>query len=392
MIELLNIYLEQSDEKVYLKSDCLINGDKEVLWFATSVENEKYISTSNADAFFLFIFIYAVFENLEFKSNVPISKRLKFGLLEVLLPAFQEMGFNAESKNFSFERIDETVYPEAVAVGTAMSFGVDSFYTFIQGTKSNIKLDYLTLFNAGAFGQFGGEKTEELFENMKGRVSEFAIKQNMGFVWADTNLNEIFKMPFVQTHTFRNFACVLVFQKLFKDYIYASSQALRRFALNKSATGYYELLISKSVKVNSLEFHISGLIEDRIQKTKAISNNKLTYSYLNVCMITPDNKEVNLESKTQNCSKCFKCVRTMATLDILGKLENYSDVFDLSLYKKNLNKNLGELLYKRYRGSDVFSEEIFLEAKKQKYQISYRVYYYVFMRALQPILRKFKNV
>lgn len=388
MIELLNIYIEQSDDKVYFKSDCLINGSNQTLWFSTSADNEKHISISNADAFILFIFIYAVFENLEFKTIVPISKRLKFGLLEVLLPAFQEMGFKADSKQFLFEKEDESIYPEAKAIGTAMSFGVDSFYTYTKGINSNIKLDYLTLFNAGAFGKYGGKRAEELFEGMKSRVKDFAIQNNKGFVWVDTNLNEVFKMSYIQTHTFRNFACVLIFQKLFKDYFYSSTIPLNKFSLNGSKVDYYEFLISKAVKSNSLEFHLVGLVEDRVEKTKVIANNEITYDNLTVCLITSDDEKFSLESTTKNCSKCYKCIKTMVTLDILGELDKYHKVFDLNIYKKN--KYLAQILYDKYRANDIFAKEIFKELKNQNYSIPTSVYYLAFLRVFQPIIRKFK--
>ncbi|WP_139856283.1 hypothetical protein [Aequorivita sinensis] len=240
MVELNNIYIEESNELTILKSDCIINGVQKILWYSTSKENEKFISTSNADAFILFIFIYCVFENLEFKSNVPISKRLKFGLLEILLPIFQEMGFKTTKEMFDLKLEDETKYPEASAIGTAMSFGVDSFFSYIKGRESINKINYLTLFNAGAFGQYGGKKALGLFEAMKLKIIDFASQNKLGFVWVNTNLNEVFKMLFVQTHTFRNFACVLVFQKLFKGYYYASGINIKNFKLNKLDRAYYD--------------------------------------------------------------------------------------------------------------------------------------------------------
>lgn len=391
MIELKNIYIDKTEDKVYLKSDCLIDGVEKTLWFSTNLENERYIATTNADAFILFIFIYCVFENLKFKSLVPISKRLKFGLLEVLLPAFQQMGFKASAENFFFEHEDGTIYPEAKGVGTAMSFGVDSFFTYIKGINSAQKLNCLTLFNAGAFGQNGGERAEELFEEMKSKVKDFAGKNNMNFIWVDTNLNATFEMPFVQTHTFRNFASVLVFQKFFKAYYYASGINVENFKLSKLDPAYYDLLNSKAIASNSLEFHISGLTENRIVKTKTISQSKITFDNLNVCLITPDNKNINSQNKTPNCSKCFKCARTMVSLDILGRLDNFRDVFDLKVFNKNKIKYLAELNYKRYRNNDVLAKEIFSEAKTQNYQIPPIVYYYTVLRAFQPIIRKFKN-
>lgn len=391
MIKVNKIYTQHSNDIVYIKADCKLNGKEQTIWYSTSIENEKYISLSNADAFILFIFIYCVFENLKFKSNVPISKRLKFGLLEVLLPIFQEMGYKTTKENFDFKIEDSTFYPEAKAYGTAMSFGVDSFFSYIKGRESINKINYLTLFNAGAFGQYGGDKALKLFEAMKLKVHGFASQNKLGFVWVNTNLNEVFKMPFVQTHTFRNFACVLVFQKLFKGYYYASGINVQNFKLNKLDPAYYDLINAKALAANSLELYISGLTENRIEKTRAISDNEVTFRNLNVCLITPDNKNLNSENNAPNCSKCFKCARTMVTLDILGKLDNFSDVFDLKVFNKNKFKYLAELKYKQYRSNDVLAKEIFKEAKTTGYNIPFKVYYYTVLRIFQPIIRKINN-
>ncbi len=392
MIELKNIYVRKECGKIYFCATTKINEQKQQLWFSTQERFEKYIALSNGDAFILFIFMYAVFENLEFKSKVPISKRLKFGLLEGLLPAFQEMGFKTNLEQFTFEQEDEMMYLEANAVGTAMSFGVDSFFTFLQGGKSIQKLNCLTLFNAGAFGQYGSLEATRLFENMKTKVDDFAVENKFEFVWVDTNLNDVFRMPFVQTHTFRNFACVLVLQKFFKTYYYASGININAFKLNKLDPAYYDLLNSKVIKTNSLEFHISGLTENRMDKTKMISQSDITFDKLNVCLITPDNRNLKTTNKLQNCSKCFKCIRTMVSLDVIGKLKQYYKVFDLSIYRKNKNKYLAELMYKKYRANDVLAKEIFNEAKSQNYCIPFVVYFLVILRAFQPIIRKLKNV
>ena len=93
MIELKNIYTEQSENKIYLKSDCFIDGEQKTLWYSTAIENEQYIATSNADSFILVLFIYSIFNNKKLKSNVAISAELRYGLLEVLLPSFKQLGY-----------------------------------------------------------------------------------------------------------------------------------------------------------------------------------------------------------------------------------------------------------------------------------------------------------
>ena len=48
-----------------------------------------------------------------------------------------------------------------------------------------------------------------------------------------------------------------------------------------------------------------------------------------------------------NCSECLKCNRTLVALDALGKLDEYSGVFDINKYRKN-KKVILKKLAKRY--------------------------------------------
>lgn len=115
---------------------------------------------TNTDAFILILLIYAVFNNLKLSSDAAVSSRLKYGLLEMLLPAYQMMGYASKKEDFNFPLEDDSKFEEAKAVGTAMSFGVDSFYTYLNSLSSDLPVDTLTLFNAGAYGQEGVIKQE----------------------------------------------------------------------------------------------------------------------------------------------------------------------------------------------------------------------------------------
>ena len=385
------IYLEKNQDIIYLKADCVIEGCAETLWYATSIENEKYISLTNADAFILVLFIYSIFNNKRLKSEVPISTRLKYGLLEILLPTFQMMGYKSIKEDFDFALEDDSIFPEAKAVGTAMSFGVDSFHAYLDSQNTQYPVDTLTLFNAGAFGQHGGVEAKRLFELMKSKVKNFAKKEGKKFLWVDTNLNEKLKMEFVQTHAYRNFSCTLMFQNLFSKYYYASGLTIDSFKLTDTDTAYYDLLISKAIGSNCLEFIISGLTINRMQKTKIIAESSITFDELNVCIIVPDNKNLNKNNITTNCSKCFKCIRTMTYLDVIGELEKYRNVFDLNIYKKKKDRYLGNLLYMKYRANNVFSKELFEEARKRNYKLNKKIYYYALIRVFQPIFKRLKS-
>jgi len=389
MIELNKIFIRRDSNCVFFCASIKIDNKEHELWFSADKKFEKYIALSNGDCFNLVLFIYAVFTKKSFTSGVPISKRLKYGLSDVLLNTFIKNDLYPEKLKIDFRYVDETLYPDANKTGTAMSLGVDSFYTLLNNMESSYPVDILTLFNAGAYGEFGGDIAQDLFVKMKNYVSNLSDDLGIDFLWVDTNLNEILQMPFVKTHTFRNFACTLMFQKLFKSYYYASGITLDHFRFNQNDPAYYDLLNSKAIAGNSLEFHISGLNEGRLLKTKRISNKQLTFNNLNVCLVTPFNKELSSNNtKLVNCSKCFKCIRTMVTLDVLGKLHLYKNVFDLKIFKENKEKYLAEIIYHKIRAKNIFSKEILKEAKLNNYPLSLKVYFYVVLRIFKPIARK----
>src|SRR5690554_2624544 len=117
MINISNIYTVNHGDIIYIKADCILNGKEETIWYSTSIENEKYISLTNADAFILILFIYAVFNNLKLSSDAAVSSRLKYGLLEILLPAYQMMGYASKKEDFNFPLEDDSKFEEAKAVG-----------------------------------------------------------------------------------------------------------------------------------------------------------------------------------------------------------------------------------------------------------------------------------
>lgn len=53
--------------------------------------------------------------------------------------------------------------------------------------------------------------------------------------------------------------------------------------------------------------------------------------HLNVCIVP--------ENGAHNCSCCSKCMRTLMPLEAMGKLDEFSEVFDLDVYRKNSHKN-----------------------------------------------------
>lgn len=388
------IILERIDKsilenRVYFRAYLTMDGKQEELWYSADVEYEPYINMANADAFVLMLFVFAVFNAKKLVVKVPISTRLKYGINELLLPAFRDMGFNVLAGQFDFQYEDQSICLEGTHIGAAMSFGVDSFYTIKMSEQSTLPVDTLTLFNAGAFGQYGGEEARRIFEGMKGQVHDFAIRTGKRFLWIDSNISDVLPMKFVQTHSFRNISCVLAFQRYFRYYYYSAGVPIQSFKLNELDPAYYDLLTADAVRTPSLEFLIAGMFTSRMEKTALIAEDPHTYHDLNVCFLTPDNIAVNREgSKLKNCSQCPKCIRTMTSLDVLGKLENYKSVFDLNMYNLSRAKYFGDLIYMKFRNRNIYAKEILAAANSKGYKIPLSAYTFALRRLVGAIKKR----
>jgi hypothetical protein len=149
--------------------------------------------------------------------------------------------------------------------------------------------------------------------------------------------------------------CIKKQATILKTYYYASGVTLNNFKLNFDDPMYYDLLNAKAIAGNTLEFHISGLNEGRLTKTKEISDYELTYRNLNVCVRQAADTNISeTDNKMKNCSKCYKCRRTMVGLDVLGKLDLYKNVFNLNVFKENKEKYLADVIYTKLRANNVF--------------------------------------
>lgn len=97
----------------------------------------------------------------------------------------------------------------------------------------------------------------------------------------------------------------------------------------------------------------------RVEKTDFISTNIFVKKHLYVCwkeifknewpQYWNDIKDSAL--KNRNCTKCDKCMRTCLTLDLLGHLDDYNELFDLPQYYKARNSYVRKVYANRNNNS-----------------------------------------
>lgn len=313
-----------------------------VIWYEVESKFEEYLCYERADAFVIALLPLALtFGHDIHVKDAPVSEKIIWQLRQIYIPALAK--YSNYYKSIEIEcSVDSTIY-SSFAVGTGFSAGVDSFYTLLKNKNtqtSNYDITHLTFFNVGANGSYGGKEAEDRFYKRISLYKAFVEQEGYQFVEVNSNISEYLMMSYNFTHSFRSMSAVLALQKLFKTYYYSAGYSLKEFSFNPYDSSFFDLLNSEVFSTESLTFFSTGCVESRVEKTEYISQFPETYDLLNVC-----------NNHDTNCRTCEKCIRTMAGLYALGKLELYKSVFDTEYFKKHLTYNMAFVLSKSLDGT-----------------------------------------
>ena len=145
-----------------------------------------------------------------------------------------------------------------------------------------------------------------------------------------TNHNDFLFDGFVQEYSLRICSYVLALQKLFGVYYVSSGVPFGEFDFASHDSDGFDVLNLALMSTNSLTFYSSGGEVWRTQKIKRFAYDPFIQKNLKVCNNNDD----------RNCCTCEKCMRTMLSLDIIGKLPKFKESFDLSAFQRGKFKYL----------------------------------------------------
>lgn len=318
------------------------NNFDEDIWYETSSSNACFFDEYNADGFLVLMLLSAIKSNQDIKVIASVSEKLLYGINNYIFPILRSAFSNESYPKVIVERIVKREYsPNANATGC--SLGVDSFSSILHHTSekcmSNYRLSHLTFFNVGAIGTYYNSNTElSFFKNLE-MISKVAKIINLPVIWVNSNLHICFKEhDFNATHTFRNMSVVLSMPKLFEKYFYASGYSYKDYKIDKGDWAKFEDVILSHISTETTFLYSDDSCMTRFEKTKYIKDSQLVQKHLYVCLkdqIKNDKADESNEillSHTLNCSRCEKCLRTLLTLDILGVISSYNNIFDLDYY------------------------------------------------------------
>ena len=150
-----SIKKQNTDNGVRLTAQITSDRQSFEIWYEASSEIGYYFCDERADAFVVALMPYAMSIGEDIISNVPISAQLKHSLVKSQIPYMVKLSQKYHNISIISE-INSDKLESANHVGTSISCGVDSLSTLVWegllADESRYKIDSLTLFNAGHYG------------------------------------------------------------------------------------------------------------------------------------------------------------------------------------------------------------------------------------------------
>lgn len=314
------------------------------IWFSFDKEFEPYLATERADGFLVGLLLEAMKTGESIEVLAPLSERLYFNIKTTLLPISAAVFPELKPIEIKAHVLTDEVFASTKGVATGFSAGVDSFsvlaHHFFSPVSDGYKITDLLFNNVGSHGRAGGkEKSRALFESRYRKLVPVCTEMGLPFIRVDSNLDDIVSMNFHVTNTSRNMAVALLLQRHLGKYYYASTYDYKTVKVRKADDlTYADPILVPAYSTESLEMLLSCGAYTRVEKTHKISDIDIVQKHLDVCI--PAGSQIH----DTNCSECFKCLRTMLTLELMNKLDDFDAVFDRDIYKIKRSSYIREVI------------------------------------------------
>lgn len=344
-------FISSNAAKTRCICDISVDGMIRSVWFEVDSKYKEYLVTERADAYVIGLLHWCMLNRHDIKCQVPVTEELLYNIKTILVPSLAKY-----ANNLHAIKIDAEVAPalKGEEVGTGCSCGIDSFdaiYNHYKSDYPNMDLTYLCINNVGAFNEcyddYGREKVkEERYQKVDVVSKELGIP----IIKTDSNFAETFPQIHLYSHTYSSVFAIYMLKKLWKTYYYASSgMDYSKFSLSDLDPAHYELLSLQCFSTSGIRIYSEGGEKERIDKTRDLVDFEPAQKYLHVCLAKP-----------YNCGVCSKCRRTLVTLDMLDKLDNFKEVFDIGYYKKH-REEYYKWLASQHSFGDLMNEPVYQE-------------------------------
>jgi len=305
-----------------VKYSCRVTfgGEERQLWYSVDQQYGDMIS-SRADAAVVTMLQPAMLAGEDIHVEGELSETLAYhlqqmqpqGILAAVYPRLSVVYVSPEGGTISTAALGQ-------GVSTGFSGGIDSYCLLADHLRDDApaghRLTHLTYHNVGSHGS-----NPSLFYSRYNQLAPVADKLGLPFIDVDSNGAEFHKRGFWfgESHTPRNAAVALVLQNGVSRHFYASAYSYKSIVRGAHVIAHVDPMLLP-VLSGSVRLVASGSEYTRVEKTLRVAKIEESYSTLDVCVD---------EASPENCSRCWKCVRTICTLEVAGLLDRYASVFDL---------------------------------------------------------------
>lgn len=337
-----------------------IDGKKDTIYAEVSENVSAYLTTDRCDAFVVGLMYLAMNRGYDIETSIPITEDLYYNLENHFIDALAHEGSGLHRTKLSMPTIP-AVENTGDIVATGVSCGVDCLHTLAVHDNTNLpsyRITHLAFYNVGSHQTGRGKEYDQyLYEGRFNLCKSFAEEYGYTFYTISSNIHEFFERhggySHVNNHGYMASFCILLLQKGIKRYYYSAGYPYTDFRVYKSHkneeldSAMYDLLTFYTISIGNLKVYSAGGNIKRIDKTRVLCSYPPAHKYLNVCVARPKNDGI-----------CFKCVRTQLSIDAVGNIDDFKDVFDVESYKRNRKQYIRQMWYSATFGHDELSQEI----------------------------------
>lgn len=372
MITLKNIRVRQNDDFSYLVCDMKADfTDVRELWFSVPIRYEDWLTEDVFDAFLVEMLYPAMYYNEDIYIDGNVSPKLLFNIREYVQYAVK--AYRPEFHIVSIKAKGTAVCNKKDKLcGTGFSAGVDSFSTFydryVLEKDESYKISALFFFNVGSHGG-GGDIARKRFHVRYDYLKKFPREIGLPYIPVDSNMFDFYHYEWeYDAGIFCRASAILVFQKMLSNYYVSNTLSYSdlldgiKEARRHDLASSMDCVLLPILSTEEVAIHVDGAQYLRVEKTSRIANYEPVRRYLNVCV-----KSTNDYVTAKNCGTCSKCLRTLFTLDVLGLLDKYADVFDIEAYKRDRYEYMCQLRINARKDNFAYENVKFAETHGVKF-------------------------
>ncbi len=288
------------------------------------------------DSFMLVAIHSAIFHKTDLRIRGNVSKRLYKNLTNYAQKILCDY-----SDEFSPMKIFVDGFTSTAAtgnlIGAGISCGADSLSTvydrFIREDDPDYRINALFFFNCGANGNFADPFTATAARNNFRHGATCAAELGLPIIFVDTNLHQLKPAESKETFIFfATFACILAMQNAVRRYYIAGSYSygeIKRCGVEfdcHDLAGFGESFFLPLIQTERTEIILDGCQYRRIDKVVKLADWDIARKFLYVCASHTED--------ASNCGTCQKCLRTLLTFEMLGKLDDFAKIFDVEQYRR----------------------------------------------------------